>query len=169
MKAEQAFEAFEAEYGQAVATETLERIGDAHWNGGKGEGVTFWDINQHNACNHTMSGTIEVQGKTFGFIIESGDRNGTVIKGWGDPDDVGTFEPIKPTMYTFVPRDSDLKEKRPEMYGVYLLWRKEPWFKEKERALNYDRHFAPGLKTDEYYRTWAESKGLRISIVGDDE
>lgn len=60
----------------------LERIADAQW-GGSGDGIHFSDIYQHNACNHTLSGTIVDGDETYGFTIESGDWNGTVVLGWG--------------------------------------------------------------------------------------
>ena len=161
--------------------EALELIADESWSnpkiGQERNGVTFFDIYQHNACNHTYSGNIVIDGETYGFIIESGDRNGTVVRGWGDPEDVGYFEhPEPPEPYTFLPRNSfDLQVNRPALWGVYLLWRKESWFTEKERGYNYDRHFAPGGKTESYYRDWADKKGMivgrwsDIKILSDEE
>ena len=148
-------------YTKEPAEEDLERIADALWNNRKGEGIVFFDVFEHNACNHTMSGTIDVAGVVHGFIIESGDRNGTVVKGWGDPEDVGTYDPgPPPELRTFVPKDHTLHIARPEMFRVYCLWRKEKWFMEKERAYNYDRHFQPGGYIEDHYRKWATEKGL---------
>jgi len=33
------------------------------------------------------------------------------------------------------------------------------------RAYHYDRHFAPGGKTESHYREWAASKGMKIEMV----
>ena len=156
------FVEFEERFGTAAAVEVMERIADAMWNR-EGKGIHFSDIHQINACNHVASGCIEHEGESFGFIIESGDRNGTVIHDWGPEDDVGVYQPEPPTQYTFVPTDSFLKERRPEMYKVYLYWREQEWFKEKERGYNYDRHFAPGCATEKYYRDWAATKGMQIA------
>jgi len=143
----------------------LERIADAMWNGRQGEGIVFLDVHQHNACNHTLSGTIDVAGVVHGFIIESGDWNGTVVLGWGDPEDVGTYqEPAPGEPLTFVPCDEFMAFDRPAMFGVYLLWRKEPWFKEQVSGYLYDRHFAPGGKTESHYREWASKKGLKVGL-----
>ena len=49
------------------------------------------------------------------------------------------------------------------MWTVYLCWKKEEWFKEKVSAYNYDKHFSPGTKTENYYRDWASKKGLKIA------
>jgi hypothetical protein len=138
------FAAFCKRFGDEAGESVLERICEAHWSG-SGPGVRLTDIHQHNACNHTLSGTVEHRGEAFGFVIESGDRNGTVILQWGDPEDIEAFKPEKPTLYTFVPQDDFLKERRPEMYRVYLAWTKEDWFNEKARNYNYDRHFSAGL------------------------
>jgi hypothetical protein len=39
------------------------------------------------------------------------------------------------------------------------------WFKDKEMGYNYDSHFAPGGKTEAYYRDWADSLGLIIGLL----
>lgn len=158
------FAAFCDRFGEAAGVQVMERIADALWNR-EGEGISFLDIHQHNACNHTVSGTIEHAGESFGFIIESGDIHGTVIHEWGEPEDVGVFKPAPPTLYTFVPTDPGLELRRPEMWKVYLAWRETPWFKEKERGYNYDRHFQPGSVTEKHYRDWAATKGLMPAIV----
>jgi hypothetical protein len=132
-------------------------------------GVTFHDIYTHNSTNHTYSGEIVIDGETYGFVVESGDNNGTVVHGWGDPDTVTPFEhPEPPEPYTFLPRNPEyMQVHRPAMWKVYLVWREEPWFKEKERGLNYDRYFAPGVKTNTHYRDWADAKGMQIGLWSD--
>lgn len=152
--------------------EALERIANAQWtlgnDGGTHDGVTMLSVYQHNACNHTLSGTVEVDGQTYGFIIDSGDWNGTVVQAWGDPEDVGVApEPEPPEPRAFVPRDDDLAWKRPGMFGVYMAWRKETWLKDLERSYNYDRHFAPGGKTESYYREKAAKRGLKTGYLSD--
>lgn len=156
-----AFDAFCALVGDAVATDAMEQIADCLWNRKGTEAVTIRDIHQHNACNHTISGTINVAGVEYGFVVESGDIHGTVVHEWGDAEDVGTFKPEPPVIWTFVPIDPFLKERRPAMWAVYLAWTKEAWFKEKAAGYNYDRHFAPGGKTENYYREWAAKKGMK--------
>lgn len=154
-------------YTKEPTSDDLGRIADAHFNG-SAEGVKLLDVYQINACNHVLMGTIDISGIEHGFIIESGDRNGTVIKGWGDPEDVGYFKhPEPPEPLTFVPRNPNLQIERPEMFRVYLAWREEPWFKEKEQSYNYDRHFQPGAVTENHYRSWAESKGMEVGLLSD--
>jgi hypothetical protein len=143
----------------------LERIADAQWNG-DGNGVHLSDVYQHNACNHTLSGTIKDGDEVYGFIIESGDWNGTVVLGWGHVDNVGEFDhPEPPEPFTFVPTSSRLHINRPHLFQEYLAWRQEKWFKDKEMGYNYDSHLAPGGKTETYYREWAAEKGLALGLL----
>jgi hypothetical protein len=166
------FAAFCDRFGEAVVLDFMERLADLSWSGDRvsADGsIRITDCYQHNAANHTYSGTLSHAGEEFGFIIEQGDRNGTLVRDFGPADDVGTFDPPEPELYTFVPADDELKTKRPEMYAVYLAWTKEEWFKEKVRGYNYDRHFAPGGKTETYYREWAAKKGLKPALESDHE
>jgi hypothetical protein len=140
--------------------EVLDRIDDAHWNGCKGEGIVM-SAYRHNACNHTLSGEIEVDGDRYSFVIDSGDWGGTVVHEWCSPDEAKGFrEPEPPEPYTFVPNAPNLLENRPALFKVYGMWRKEAWFKDLERGYNYDRHFAPGTKTESHYREKAQKRGL---------
>lgn len=157
----QTFREFAERSGMAVAEGLLERICDAHWNHG-GDGVTFRDIHQHNACNHTLSGSIEHEGETLHFIIDDGDWGGTVVREFGTVDDVGVYEPPKPQRYMFVPADDNLATKRPEMWKMYLWWTKQPWFTEQLGKYHYDRHFQPGCAIEDHYRKWAAERGLKI-------
>jgi hypothetical protein len=141
--------------------EIAERITESHWNGG-GYGVTFTDIYQHNACNHTLSGHIDYNGETLYFIVHNGDWNGFEVVSFGTVDDVGVYTPPEPTQFMFVPKDDSLKERFPEMYKVYQIWTKTKWFIEKLGNYHYDRHFQPGGCIENYYRAWADSKGLKI-------
>lgn len=156
------FDAFCDKYGDSAGQEVLERICSAHYNG-DGEGVHLSNVHRHNACNHTYTGYVEYAGETFHFVIHSGDWNGTDVQEFGTIDEVECYEPPKPTLYTFVPRNPLLKFEKPAMWNVYLLWREEEWFKNKVRGYNYDRHFAPGVKTEQHYREFARSKGLVIA------
>lgn len=143
--------------------DALTRICEAHWNRRGGDGVTFFDIHQHDACNHTLRGHIEIDGHTYGFLIDNGNWDGTVVREWvTDTEDLGGYEPPRPTLYTYVPQKA-----RADMFagmlGVYKYWTEQAWFKEKVQAYNYDRHFAPGGKTEKYYADWAATKGMRIA------
>lgn len=152
--------------------EILERIADAGWNYSRKDyrdaGLSIHDRHTINACNHVYSGTVEHEGKAYGFQIEMGDNNGTVIHAWGLEDDVGTFDAgPPPEPRTFIPNDDNLFTDKPHMFDVYCYWRNSQWFKEKQGAYNYDRHFQPGGKIEGHYRDWAKTKGMKVGYLSD--
>lgn len=152
--------------------EALERICEAQWaNPGTFvtvHGVTFHDIHRHDACNHTLSGVVDIGGVSHGFVIDNGNNSGTVVREWGNPEDVGIYDPgPPPEPRTFVPTNDALAWERPGMFGVYLAWRKEPWFTDMERSYNYDRHFQPGSKVESHYREKAAKRGLKTGYLSD--
>jgi len=163
MKHVNQYDDFVKRFGLEAAECFLERITSMLWNDERiRENIQIIDVHQINAVNHVVSGELTYQNESFGFIIESGDIVGMEIIAWGSPDEVGCYEPPPPTHYTFVPEDN-LKITSPALFAVYLEWRKQKWFKEKEQGYNYDKHFAPGLKTEQYYRDWAKTKSMRIA------
>ncbi|WP_075595408.1 hypothetical protein [Novacetimonas hansenii] len=159
---EKAFESFEEKYGADAATEVMERIADAMWDQKGDDRLIISNIHTINACNHVADGDIEHEGEWFSFSIESGDRNGTVIHGWGPRYEVSPYKPEPPVIYDMVPRDIGLESHRPEMFRVYLHWRNTEWFKEMCRSYNYDRYVQPGGKTEEYYSDKAQKRGLKF-------
>ena len=157
-------------YGNDAANEVLEKITDVFCKACgthaslTQDNISIYTIHMINACNHVFDGSITYDNQEYGFVIESGDRRGTVIREWGPRDDVGFAEEPEITQLDFIPKDITLKISRPEMYKLYLYWREQGWFKDKVRGYNYDRMFAPGGKTEKYYRDWADTKGLKIGI-----
>lgn len=152
--------AFEAAHPD-LATSICERIGDALWNHQRGtrDGLTIRDVHQHDACNHTISGAIEfdLDGELVyrEFIFRSGNMGGDDMIEWGE--DVGMYEPPEPDPMVFGPGPgADYRL----IAQVYPLWRKEKWLQDLESGYNYDRHFAPGGKTESHYRQKAAQRGL---------
>ena len=162
------FDAFCAQFGEDVGNEILEMICDANCTGSFGP-VHISKRYRHNACNYTISGHVEHANERFYFVVHNGDWNGTVVEQFGKEDEVIEYVESKPTLYTFVPNNPRLKFEKPHMWQIYLLWRNEKWFTEKVRGYNYDRHFAPGLKTEQHYFDFAKSKGMIIATEEDFE
>lgn len=146
----------------------LEAICDAHWNGGTVFGpavcgVRFTDIHQHDAVNHTLSGTIEIEGHTYGFEVDNGNWNGTVVRQWvTDPEDLRGYQPPKHEPLTLIPDDPFFTLRTLEVYAYQF---KADWFQSKARGYLYDRHFAPGEATERHYRPWMAQKGLRLGTL----
>lgn len=145
--------------------EMLEAITDAGWADEDRHGVHISDIHTINACNHVYSGTINQDGIEYGFVIESGDRNGTMVREWGLSEDVSTYEPEPVEALTFIP--INWATLSPQMKKVYYQWRKEDWFTEKVNGYNYDRHFQPGCVTENHYKEWASKKGMEPGYLSD--
>ena len=146
--------------------EVLERICDAFWNKDRAAdyGVHFHSIHEHDAINHVLSGTIEVDGHVYGFIIENGNWNGTVVLEWdADPENVGIYTPPEPgEQLTFVPINPTTMA-----IFIYSHWVNEEWFKEMERNYLYDRHFQPGGFVEEHYREKAAKRGMEVGLFSD--
>lgn len=156
------WEDFVLKYGETVSENLLQTICEAIYADRNENGVRIIDKCRHDAINCTATGILEHDGQEFKFVIEDGDWNGTVIREWGDPETVADYEHPKPPVYDMVPTNPNLKEERPAMWGVYLIWKTQEWFQEILKDYAYDRHFAPGSKTEQYYREKAAQKGLRI-------
>jgi hypothetical protein len=129
-------------------------------------GVHLSDAFAHDAINYTLSGTITFEGVDYGFIINDGNWNGTSVIEWGLDEDVGSYEPPPPTIYTMIPATNNI---RMGYHGysmfkdVYLAWRKEAWFEKICRDYMYDKHFAPGSKISEHYRGLASKRGMKLA------
>ena len=147
--------------------ETLEKICAAHYAGGDTADVEFFDQYMHDACNYTLNGIVKEDGRKFGFIVDDGNMNGTVVRAWGDPEDVGYYHPPKVEPLTFIPEDQSLHKRSPARFAVYLKWRNEEWFQEKVGALNYDLHFCPTTEIRQHYADWARKRGLKIGLFSE--
>lgn len=159
------FEEFCEQHNAQFIEELLEEMTEA-WLGGKDtDRVTIFEDFRHDAINYTITGVVTIGEESYGFIMDSGDRAGTVIRGWGKPE---PYEPPKPTMYTLVPVDRNLEQTNPAMWKVYLEWQKQDWFKKLISDYMYDKHFAPGSKTESHYRGEAAKHGLMFQAIDND-
>ena len=155
--------------------DVAERITEAFWsrqNGGeKRFDVRFIDIHQHNACNHTMTGIVVVDGIDYGFVMESGDWNGTVVKEYGPAEEcsqVYSYEPPPETRFKLVPKDDMLEQSNPAKYAIALKWIQQPHIQEKLQSYHYDRHFQPGCVIETHYKEWANKLGMKFVVDSED-
>jgi hypothetical protein len=148
-----------------MSDDIAERISEAHWRGEDSFGITLTNVHQHDACNHTVSGHVNVDGETLYFIVNIGNWNGFEVKEFGTIDEVGVYEAPEPTQFMFVPQNDYLKQDRPGMYKVYLKWKTQQWFIDKLNGYHYDRHFQPGCAIEKHYRDWAAKHGMKICAV----
>jgi hypothetical protein len=161
------FEQFEKHYGPAAAEGVLTRICEAGWAPSQLEpGIKELRVHEHNACNHTYEGVLEYDGIAFSFVVDNGDWNGTEVREFTTEDAAG-YEAPRPALYVLVPEKADLRATNPAMYSVYLHWTRTSWFADIQRGYNYDKHFQPGVKTEQHYRDKARQHGLKF-VQSDD-
>jgi hypothetical protein len=159
---------------EAILDAGLKVIQRSRDEGSEGS-ITFSHIERHDAINYTFIGYFQHGEEEVCFRIQNGNWNGTVVDSFGEETDM---EP--PERYVYVLESIDIPSWGPnadetvEAYAerveawrtrnakIMAFWRKEPWFQELERSINYDKMFAPGLKTDSHYRAKADARGLRI-------
>jgi hypothetical protein len=141
---------FIREFGKDLIEELFESV-----YGSKFDNIKITEKHNHDVINSVGRAEIIINGEPLYVEWEDGNMNGSQIIDY-------SFEGLTApkryvTAYKFVP------VVRTELaLKIYEYWKKENWFKEKERSMNYDFHFAPGEKTQTYYKNFAAQKGLRI-------
>ena len=158
----QSFDEFEAHYGMDVANDILSRICESAYQPYKPpmRDVTIENIHRHNAVNMTITGHVNHDEIDFFFEVEDGDWNGTVVTSFSTQE-LPPFEAPVPVTFTMVPTNDHLKQANPAMYGVYLAWTQETWFRELVRQYHYDRYVQPGVVVEQSYRQAAQARGLK--------
>lgn len=153
--------------GEDVATRTLERICEAHYSGGEsGGGIIFAGRHQHDACNYTLSGSVEVDGISYGFVIDDGNWAGTEVREWGLEEDVATYVPPEPDAPTFIPRAANLGVVGRELYKA---WLSADWFKAAVGKLHeaaYDRFVQPGCRRSKDMQAAVDMMSRRGLVEG---
>lgn len=151
------------------ADEISERISDAFCTiraqCGTNDNVVLLDVHQHDACNHTLTGTIGVDTHVYGFICDIGNWDGFRMREWGDHEDIGYYKPPIVEPFTLIP---DWMQWTEESYAfrvqVYARFLRRADVIEKLGAYAYDRHFQPGGKVEGYYREWAAKLGATLGL-----
>jgi len=160
------FEDFEAQFGSDVAEDVLTRIVEkAYYENDRARDtdVKINDIYKHNIMNWTISGTILYETIEYGFIIANGDWNGTEIIEWGLADDVGYYEPDRPTEIIIAPLDyPNTVVNDPKRFARYIASRNDPDVKDLLFSYQHDKFFDPKPSTVNYWHNKAKAKGLQF-------
>lgn len=117
-------------------------------------GVTILDRDRLDAINCRAHGVIEIDGVEYSFQVQDGNWNGTELLAW-DEDKV--FEHHVPTKWALQPVARLVDEAITGGRGAFLLAKWDAMLLRQEIAsipgkYGYDRHFAPGLKTEQHWR-----------------
>jgi hypothetical protein len=149
--------------------DTAQRICDAAWNGWSGRDIKILSHYTYNSMSHKYDGTILVNDIEYGFVARIAEADFWLEKfGLADGEVSGCFEdPEPPESRTFIPINSEHRDPESLAFKIYLVWRQESWFIKMMQDYNYDRYVQPGTKTENYYRSLAEKRGLKPGYLSD--
>lgn len=163
---EEANENFERDVPEAMRESILEAICEAAHDDRHGhEHIHIIDRDRLDSINVRAHGVVTIDGNEYRFIVESGDRNGFVLEDWeGDK----VFEHHKPTQYALAPNNSIIGKHLEAGRGQFLIAKwdaflQRPEFADLARKYAYDKHFAPGGKTESYWHDKAAQVGFVIT------
>jgi hypothetical protein len=131
-------------------------------------GIEMFNIFEHSSFSKTYHGIIDIDGIQHGFVLHSSEATGDILYKWGTPLYVHNFKLPRISRQereSFRPINDNLQEERPELFKVYLMWRKQRWFKEMEKAYNIDRKFGSRIKVESYYAELGHKKGLKVGNI----
>lgn len=166
MNAEQAFH---RDIPKADQEDVLTMICESA-HGQKHDAVTILDIDRLDAINVRVEGILQWNDEEYSFHVEDGNWNGTVIREW---EGVGeAFERHKPTVYALQPNLGLVSKAVESNRGAFLIAKWDAFLtradvKEIPNKYMYDKHFAPGGKTETYWKEAAAKHGF--VIVTEDE
>lgn len=127
-----------------------------------GRGVFIISDKTYDENYRSIQGTIEIDeiSHYFHIVVK---KDSTEVIAWGDI----PKRRRKIINFTFIPTNTELHKASPELFKVYVYWRKSKWFKELEKNYNADKIILSSEYVDKYYTKQIESKGLKIGLLSD--
>lgn len=149
-----AYQAFERDVPAQMHDDVMTMLSEAAHDDGAHDAVTILDRDQLNAVNVRVSGIVTIGDVEYTFHLEDGDRNGTRLLAWEDDK---PFEYHVPTRWTLAPQQRLIDNAILNDKGPFLIWKWDAMIARPEIAAiaskyAYDRHFAPGSKTEKHWR-----------------
>jgi len=142
----------------------------AEMTGGYGEHscIHILDRDKLDAINVRAHGIIEIDGEEYTFQMEDGNWSGTVLLDWNSGRE---FEKHVPIRWTLQPSNDLINKAIEAGKGPFLIWKWDVMLKRPEIAAipgkyAYDRHFAPGGKTEQHWKAAAAKH--RFVIVSEE-
>jgi len=165
---------FEKDVAKDLQDDTLQRIVEVAWGYAEDADVTIEDVEQINALNIEITGTIEINGQEHSFHIKDGNNNGTEILSWNgdaaihrEPRDLLTLIPDGNAV------TAAIRYNRAEAFL-------EGWEEDKAgkgehgdalarlpSAQAYDSFFAPGTGSARYHQDKAAAYEYQIGVESD--
>ena len=165
---------FEKDVAAHLQDDVLQRIVEVAWGYAEDAEISIDDVDQLNALNIEITGTIEIDGQEHSFHIKDGNNNGTEVLSWNE-DAAIHREPRDPL--TLIPDGNAVSAAvRYERAEDFL----ETWEKDKAgtgeygealsklpSAQAYDSFFAPGTGAAKSYQDKAAEYEYQIGYESD--
>lgn len=158
-----ALEAFERDVPSDRHFDIMTMLAEAaHDDDHRHDCITILDRDHLDAINVRAHGVIDIDGIEHTFTIEDGNLNGTMLLDW-DGDE--PFERHTPTVWALQPNDRLINEHLAKGQGKFLLLKWDAIIANRKlgdlpQKYAYDRHFQPGLRTENHYREAAAKHGF---------
>lgn len=162
------YEAFDRDIPESIRDDVMTQISEASHRGeGRHGNVYILEETKHNVINVTVSGIFTLGDKEFWFLLDDGDWNGTFLRGWEEAGQQ-KLEESPPTQWALVPTHNIIADALAAERGNILLQVWEAFLLCKEIAeipgkYAYDKFFAPGGKTENYWRDRAAKYKLELT------
>lgn len=149
---------------EMVMTEICEAAIDGRGQHGR---VYITNVDHMDVINLCASGSIEIDGTEFWFIVENGNWNGTVLRGWEEAGQQ-KFEHHTPTQWALVPRNDLVGDAIALGRGPFLVAKWDAMLARADVAsipskYAYDRHFQPGGKVERHWKDAAAKYGFVLT------
>lgn len=157
-------QAFERDIPERLREDVMVMISEAAHGYTDWESVTILELDRIDAINVRAHGIIAVEGAEYRFIVEDGNRNGTVLEDWeGDK----KFTPMPRTNWALQPTADRVNRALASGEGKSLLFKwnaamRNPQIAKLPGNYAYDRRMQPGMLIENYYRDKAANYGFEI-------
>lgn len=160
-----AYAAFERDIPADKQEEIMTMMAEAaHDDDAHRDTITILERDRLDAINVRVNGIVTFNGNEHSFILSDGNWNGTFLEDWDGP---MQFELHKPTVWALQPNNALVGKALMEGKGKFLLMKWDAIIQNRKlddlpRKYAYDKHFAPGGKTESYWRGKAAEHGFVI-------
>lgn len=160
-----AYAAFERDVPEHLREDAMQCMAEATAGCGEPPNVYILDRDRLDAINCRAHGIITIEGAEFTFQMDDGNRNGTVLREWESDK---PFEHHVPVSWALQPSRALIDEAVMASKGPFLIWKWDAMLANRKAIAEipgkyaYDKHFAPGGKTESFWRDQAAKHHFEI-------